>query len=210
MENNEEVSWMLKFINSDGFVFTTSILEVVSYIVSIIGIIAVAFTVIQYVYSKQQHDYDIKFKKNEMAVELLNKFAQEIIPSINVLEESLRLEFEGFGKSKVIPEKLKEIKIHIKIDKGIIDIFNSLEQVSVYIKTDIVNTDILFDPISNVLCNFVERHNDVFSDLLIRSPYSNLTYVVETWSSEKQLKIIEKQETMLRIKKDKIKKKNLE
>lgn len=201
MGSTEQLSWMLKVLESECFIFITSIFELLSSVAAVIGVIAIIITIMQYKHEKKQTDYAVEFKKKELAVELLDEFAKEIIPSINKLNNNVQVEFENHKQLDISSDKLAEITVRVKIENDIIDIFNSLEQISVYIKNDIVNTDILFDPISEIVCSFVKEHDDVFTRLLVRSPFSNLTYVVERWSSEQQIQMIEQQEELLRSRK---------
>lgn len=152
-----------------------------------IGIVAVIVTCVQYIIEKKNRAEDNEFHRTELTVQLLDKFAKEIIPTINTHYRDVEKEFESVDMRNVDLEKRKQILINVKTKHCIVDIFNSLEHVSVYIKTGIANNELLYDPISNVVIKFVEENIEVYEELIKRSPYKNLKYVLETWTNEKRL-----------------------
>lgn len=198
---------IIKLTSSDGFNALKLLFEFASYVVTILGIAAVAAAWVQYLIEKKNRKEDNDFHKTELTVELLDKFANEIIPNINEHYKAVEAEFEGMDLEGIEEEKFKQILINVKMQHDIVRIFNSFEHISVYIKTDIVHTDLLFDPISNVVILFVESNIEVFDELLLRTPFTNLRYVLDTWTKEKQLKFLENQKKQIEAQEREIKNK---
>lgn len=180
---------------TDLFIAIKNILEVTSFFVTIIGIIIIFINIIQFRKSVEQRQYDVEFKKKEIAVEILNKFANEIIPAMDEYINKVNTELadSSITELKKRDKDFEEaVFIRIQLSSGVITIFNKLEQVCVYIRADLADSSILFEPMNSTLCGFVKSNEDALDFLKENDvPYVNLRHVYTIWSGKKGAQIID-------------------
>lgn len=75
----------------------------------------------------------------------------------------------------------------IKQECGLINIFNQLESLSAIIIHNIAKEDIVYDPISNVFCKFINEEI-IFLSIMrhLGTPYKNITELYTRWSEKKE------------------------
>lgn len=187
-------NWVFELRNSLYFPAWKDFLELCAFIITIIGIISIFFTVVSLKREKSKYSEDLDFRKKEKSLELLNKFSCDIIPKINTFEKNVNDEFgpeEIKALESVTVDIKKEVFIRVHMEKGISDIFNVLEEISVYLNYDIVDKEILYDPISNVVLQFCDTYGETLKEIKkYGAPFKNLATLIETWNNAKRKEIL--------------------
>ncbi|HFP6513693.1 TPA: hypothetical protein ACHJYJ_000404 [Enterococcus faecalis] len=184
-------------VNSDLYKHLKDVAQFVSYIISIIGVIVIYMNIRKFRIDSEQREYDISFKRKEISVEILHKFANDIIPEIDEFGKKIRTELplELQHKLNDVQESKKdEILINVYTNCGAITIFNKLEQVCVYIEADLADETLLYSPMHVLVCEFVDNHMILLNRLKENNiPYQNLTEVVRKWQANEKNAEIDKQ-----------------
>ncbi|EGO6570121.1 hypothetical protein [Enterococcus faecalis] len=184
-------------VNSDLYKHLKDVAQFVSYIISIVGVIVIYMNIRKFRIDSEQREYDISFKRKEISVEILHKFANDIIPEIDEFGKKIRTELplEQQHKLNDVPESKKdEILINVYTNCGAITIFNKLEQVCVYIEADLADETLLYSPMHVLVCEFVDNHMILLNRLKENNiPYQNLTEVVRKWQANEKNAEIDKQ-----------------
>ncbi|EHK9404543.1 hypothetical protein KCT29_002022, partial [Enterococcus faecalis] len=112
-------------VNSDLYKHLKDVAQFVSYIISIVGVIVIYMNIRKFRIDSEQREYDISFKRKEISVEILHKFANDIIPEIDEFGKKIRTELplEQQHKLNDVPESKKdEILINVYTNCGAITI----------------------------------------------------------------------------------------
>lgn len=185
-----------QFYDEVWFKLLKEILEVSSFVATIIGIIAVILTVVNHFQSRDKDSRDLVFKKNENTLRVLETVSHDLVPSIDKFQhEFLKAEQElmtGLDESqKLDNEKLLSMFLNLKLKTGIVNIFNKLEYICTFVTLDLVNVDELYRPINSIVIGFVKQHKEVYEKLKKGAPYESLTTVVETWEKQRRREYLE-------------------
>lgn len=201
----------------------STLLESVAYIVTIAGIIAIFLTVKSF---KNDQEKEINMNKQMLinnSIKVLKSFSEHIIPSISkseslykVQETKLREQLLNELNSKLpnnkkittLPsnEKLnQEIEIQTcnRVNMG--QIFNDLEQLSVYMNYDLIEDDLVYGAVHKVFLDFIVEH-EKFLDYISSedAPYQNVHKLADRWGEQNKLKQIEKKENALKKEKNEL------
>lgn len=172
-------------VNSVAYQNLKDLAQFMSYIISIIGVIVIYMNIRKFRIDSEQREYDISFKRKEISVDILHKFANDIIPEIDKFSERIRKELTEEMKKKIrsIPDdKRIEILINVYAKCGAIKIFNKLEQICVYIEADLADESLLYTPMHGLICEFIDEYEVLLKRLKQKNvPYRNLTAVVRKW-----------------------------
>ncbi|MDU4271676.1 MAG: hypothetical protein E7I44_13420 [Enterococcus hirae] len=172
-------------VNSVVYQNLKDLAQFMSYIISIIGVIVIYMNIRKFRIDSEQREYDISFKRKEISVDILHKFANDIIPEIDKFSERIREELTEEMKKKIrsIPDdKRIEILINVYAKCGAIKIFNKLEQICVYIEADLADESLLYTPMHGLICEFIDEYEVLLKRLKQKNvPYRNLTAVVRKW-----------------------------
>ncbi|HFD6464934.1 hypothetical protein ACH0B4_12815 [Enterococcus hirae] len=172
-------------VNSIAYQNLKDLAQFMSYIISIIGVIVIYMNIRKFRIDSEQREYDISFKRKEISVDILHKFANDIIPEIDKFSERIREELTEEMKEKIrsIPDdKRIEILINVYAKCGAIKIFNKLEQICVYIEADLADESLLYTPMHGLICEFIDEYEVLLKRLKQKNvPYRNLTAVVRKW-----------------------------
>lgn len=209
--NEPKIDWFTSVIDSQVFENLLSLFELVAYIATIGGIIAIAISIKQFKKDIEKTNYELDFRKKEYSMKVLSDFSEKIIPMIDDFYKCFNEELSNLSedeKAELNSDSIKknEIYVNLKAHYNVIPIFNELERISSYIRYDMVDIEVLYDPISNLILRFTRENKDVFSAITQSSPYANLNYVIDSWDSQKKLDILEKRQNEILEEIDKIKK----
>ena len=180
--------------------------ELISYITTIIAtiIIGIYLTLKQFKFSKDKRTMDERTKTAENSIEVLRIFSTQIIPRIEEIDKEIGKEItklrELITEKDVDKQILKKMEMSIKFKCGIGRIFNELEQVCVYMSSELVDDDIVYPPLNQMLSDFIERHKDAYDRLIEKAPYKSLKYVLNEWT--KKNKLLQLDEEKERIEKE--------
>lgn len=189
---------------ADWFMVLKEVVAMLAEATTILGVIALIYTVRQFKRSEIQRDMDVRMQKIEYSVDLLDAFSKDIIPAINTYIRRVQAELEIAKFGSVRQDKKGEIIVAVKIQCGGLEILNALEHICVYVKTEIVENDIIFDPISGVFCDFMVQNEDLLESALQYGPFKNIRYVQKLWTTEKILAITNQQMEELAQKKEEL------
>lgn len=164
---------------------------------AIAGLVLVFIGINTYKQAKQKEQEELEFRKNEYTVKILEKVSDQLIPTMGEFNTMLKAELKELNdkekENNISIDKKEEIILAIKLECGIVDIFNSLESITSYVKLGLVNTDAVYEPVNKVILKFTNDHKDVYKYLKNRVPYANLTYVVENWDKKRKIEYLENQ-----------------
>ncbi|WP_413476388.1 hypothetical protein [Latilactobacillus fuchuensis] len=164
-------------------------LSLLASITTIVGIIALFFTIKQYKQNAKNREIDIQMRKTDYDLVVLTHFSENIIKKTSKFHKKLKnetntKEFRDMEDNK----KKKEILINIKLRLGIIHIFNLLEKEALYITSDITHEQVLYNIVGGIVCEFMVENLDVFDRVTSeRAPYDNLNEILERWCLEKDI-----------------------
>lgn len=191
-------SWVLKW------------LEGLSYIATIGGVIAIWITVKSYSTTvkqlKNDRDREIELDNRErvrQSITVLKAFAETIIPDMARVTNS-HADVEKQVRQKLLdrinaglPKEKRQqsltnddktewiIRITAETESGAGDIFNKLEQISVYVNYGVVDSDLVYDPIHKVFIDFYETHDEFLKFLRSdEAPYKNVTKLYHVWKNQ--------------------------
>lgn len=188
-------------------------LEGVSYIVQILSVIAILITVLSYKAtlkqlkdaSERQKDDDHRQSVKE-SIAVMKSFAEKVIPNITTaaenrpkIQKQVEQDFLTMVNKNLPKENQitsidenspirKQITIAVETRSGIGDIFNKLEQLSVYMNYGLVDQELIYGPLHKVFITFFEAHHYYFN--FIRSdeaPYINVTKLYNSWKNQQLL-----------------------
>lgn len=125
-------------------------------------------------------------EKKNVLNELLEKFANDIIPDIKKKEEEITQQtLEVFSlltdeelKSK---EFLHSIHLNIKMNVDFGHILNNLEYIASAIVTGIADENALFNSIGHAFCATLESNEDVLEEMKKTAPFSHLQIIYNKW-----------------------------
>lgn len=211
-ENNKEDINL--FIKDDWYVITKDLIEISYFLAGIVMVISIGLTLMQIISAKNKMQNQENRLRKEKSLEILNAFSSKIIPNISKYESEI--EDEKFPKVQslyndfFVVDMNKVTKEHLAITltkqkKGLVNILNELEYISLIINVDLADEEIVYEPISTVYCNFIRdeylslaisRTNDV--------PYANIVKLYTKWSNRMSINSINKTQAELEKAKQKI------
>ncbi|WP_153721787.1 DUF4760 domain-containing protein [Sporosarcina cascadiensis] len=211
-ENNKEEINL--FIKDDWYVIAKDLIELSYFLAGIVMVISIGLTLMQIISAKNKMQNQENRLRKEKSLEILNAFSSKIIPNISIYESEI--ENEKFPEVKNLYNDLfvvdmnKVSKEHLAITltkqkKGLVNILNELEYISLIINVDLADEEIVYEPISTVYCNFIRdeylslaisRTNDV--------PYANIVKLYTKWSNRMSINSINKTQAELEKAKQKI------
>lgn len=170
------------------------VITMLYYIVSI-GLAAGVFIAIKQLNLMKK---DIKTKNKrasvEKSIEYLNWFATSFIPLqaeyIKKLgDKHVILSMRDHKKEFVASElsfKTHAESISNKLDAGVLDLANQLEFFSAAMMSGLADEELAFNPLSQVFCNFVDRHHDFycFSRQDREHNFSNTVELYKVWAGK--------------------------
>lgn len=211
-----------------GF-FTTAfdnfkdLLETLSYIVSITGIIIIIIEFKKFGKENSEKEQKSKIDVVSKSIDVLKSFAEIVIPDIeksssefnNKFEEekdeALRQLNEQLGNDKKIQKlpdnkELKEkILIQAKSKSGYGKIFNKLEQLSIYMNYDLVDDDLVYGSVHKVFLEFCEKNMDYINYIKSdEAPYENVIKLMERWKLKREKIMIDKENDKLELRRKKL------
>ncbi|MDT2704940.1 DUF4760 domain-containing protein [Enterococcus dispar] len=185
------------FIISDFYKDLKDVAQFIASLVSIIGIIGILINVRKYRVDAEQREYDITFKRKQISVDILHKFATVIIPEIDKFNDLVRKELSPKAIEQLEAadsNKKKEILINIYLQSDAIPVMNQLEQICTYVKADLADETLLYEPMHTTLVSFFDRVQPLLDRLAeLNIPFENLRYVVEKWKVNEKNKQIDAQ-----------------
>lgn len=180
-------------------------LEIVSNLITSLGVVTLALNIRTF-----RNDVDAHRKQDEQiliqnSINVLRKFAEQIIPEVKVINQKMASKLQQ-RQRKVLMEINEEmapersISMHefiknpqwrsindrlrneIKDEYNLSNIFNELEQVSVYMNYNMVKQDLVFSPLHKFLLDFINDNLEYFNRLKENQvPYINLTKLYNDW-----------------------------
>ncbi|MGH1772111.1 hypothetical protein [Enterococcus casseliflavus] len=201
------------FISNKSFEDAMILFEFISYIATSLGMILIYISILQ-IKKEQSKEFEerekqqaeVDYKKAEKSIEVLSIFASEIIPSMDDFtkkyNEELRNKQDLLNKHEVVKRRLV-LKV-LKYDCKIGDIFNQLEHICLYIEADLINEDIIFDPLNSILIEFIDENKEIYDDLKTRAPYKYLTAVYQRWTDKAKIKSLNQEENKIKDQKKEI------
>lgn len=198
--------------------------ELLSYIVTIIGLIAIALSVKEFNKNLERDRKQDEQLLVQNSINVLRKFAEEIIPEISEANGKLNEEINRQKRialeqiNNVLPknQKLNKLPKSERLNRQIIynsksnceygKIFNQLEQVSVYMNYNMVKEELVYIPIHKAFIDFVSDNirylNDLRSD---DAPYANVITLYNSWNDKSKIEKLERQKNKVEEELKKIK-----
>lgn len=198
--------------------------ELLSYIVTIIGLIAIAFSVKEFNKNLERDRKQDEQLLVQNSINVLRKFAEEIIPEMSEANGKLNEEINRQKRialeqiNNVLPKnhKLNKLPKSERLNRQIIynsksnceygKIFNQLEQVSVYMNYNMVKEELVYIPIHKAFIDFVSDNirylNDLRSD---DAPYANVITLYNSWNDKSKIEKLERQKNKVEEELKKIK-----
>lgn len=198
--------------------------ELLSYIVTIIGLIAIALSVKEFNKNLERDRKQDEQLLVQNSINVLRKFAEEIIPEMSEANGKLNEEINRQKRivleqiNNVLPKnhKLNKLPEDERLNRQIIynsksnceygKIFNQLEQVSVYMNYNMVKEELVYIPIHKAFIDFVSDNirylNDLRSD---DAPYANVITLYNSWNDKSKIEKLERQKNKVEEELKKIK-----
>lgn len=198
--------------------------ELLSYIVTIIGLIAIALSVKEFNKNLERDRKQDEQLLVQNSINVLRKFAEEIIPEMSEANGKLNEEINRQKRialeqiNNVLPknQKLNKLPKSERLNRQIIynsksnceygKIFNQLEQVSVYMNYNMVKEELVYIPIHKAFIDFVSDNirylNDLRSD---DAPYANVITLYNSWNDKSKIEKLERQKNKVEEELKKIK-----
>ncbi|WP_459525086.1 DUF4760 domain-containing protein [Leuconostoc lactis] len=212
---------------------TLKILQGLSYLSSILGVISVAIAIVVFLKNqklqKQQEDIEANNAKNKRvknSIDVLRSFATNIIPNMNEQEQKwpeIFVQSKGtilkqinhtfiekgiekkLNENELPQEIVQKLIVDAKMTAGISDTLNNLEQLSIYMNYGLVEDDLMYPVIHHVFLNFIDKHNDVLSaSKSDDAPFANIQTLYDNWSKRNKMENIDKQREQLDNEKKKL------
>lgn len=218
---------ILAWFRSDNFESIKNIFELLAYVATLGGLWVIYLTVKSFKKSIEDTQKGEQAQLMEKSMEVLGKFAEEIIPEMNVyghkchekMKEKLKEisdqnVAEGGQELKEFPKKLfPAALLETKLASNGGDLLNKLERVCAYISHDLVIFDVVYPTTHKVLISFFETNRDLISRLTSDdAPYKNLHQVYTRWKAEADKDSLNREQVDLNIRRKKLEEKraNLE
>lgn len=184
------------FIEEDWYLILFSLLELSSFIVTILGVIAILLAIHQFKREERRESENNKFIKKENSLKLLDEFSKNIIPNISHIEDKIITELKAISDDDLEelrkePEMFNQIVTTMKFEFEIVRVFNELERLATFVRYEMVDESILYTPISTVTLNFIQSHDDVFILICKSAPFENLKFLKDKWNSQKRKEELE-------------------
>lgn len=189
----------------DLIAYFQNCLEMVSNLITSLGVVTVALNI-----RKFRNDVDAHRKQDEQiliqnSINVLRKFAEQIIPEVKSINQKIASKLQQRQRKVLVeineemaPERsismqefIKKpqwrsindrLRNEIKDEYNLSNIFNELEQVSVYMNFNMVKQDLVFSPLHKFLLDFINDNLDYFNRLKENQvPYINLTRLYNNW-----------------------------
>lgn len=189
----------------DLIAYFQNCLEMVSNLITSLGVVTVALNI-----RKFRNDMDAHRKQDEQiliqnSINVLRKFAEQIIPEVKSINQKIASKLQQRQRKVLVeineemaPERsismqefIKKpqwrsindrLRNEIKDEYNLSNIFNELEQVSVYMNFNMVKQDLVFSPLHKFLLDFINDNLDYFNRLKENQvPYINLTRLYNNW-----------------------------
>lgn len=198
--------------------------ELLSYIVTIIGLIVIALSVKEFNKNLERDRKQDEQLLVQNSINVLRKFAEEIIPEMSEANGKLNEEINRQKRialeqiNNVLPKnrKLNKLPKSERLNRQIIynsksnceygKIFNQLEQVSVYMNYNMVKEELVYIPIHKAFIDFVSDNirylNDLRSD---DAPYANVITLYNSWNDKSKIEKLERQKNKVEEELKKIK-----
>lgn len=200
------------------------ILNSVSSLATIGGVVAIVITVMSYKATLQQlkHSADREQKADtrvaiKESIAVLKVFSEKIIPDIEKAERLRQPKIDEVEKdfidsiNKDLPEKdkitkipsraglTKSLKYYAMSLAGYGEIFNMLEQISVYMNYGLVDTGLVYGPLHHVFLTFYEQNQDYLKYISNdEAPYSNVCKLYENWKDLNTLDVNHRKQNELK------------
>lgn len=201
-----------------------NVCELLSYIVTIIGLIAIALSVKEFNKNLERDRKQDEQLLVQNSINVLRKFAEEIIPEMSEANGKLneeinrqkRIVLEQINNGLPKNDKLNKLPEDERLNRQIIynsksnceygKIFNQLEQVSVYMNYNMVKEELVYIPIHKAFIDFVSDNirylNDLRSD---DAPYANVITLYNSWNDKSKIEKLERQKNKVEEELKKIK-----
>lgn len=199
--------------------------ELLSYVVTIIGLIAIALSVKEFNKNLERDRKQDEQLLIQNSINVLRKFAEEIIPEMSEAKDKLNEEINNQRRialsqiNKDLPknQKLDKLPESEKLNRQIIynsksickygRIFNQLEQVSVYMNYNMVKEELVYIPIHKAFIDFVSENINYLNDLRSDdAPYANVITLYNSWNDKSKIENLERQKNKVEEELKKMKK----
>lgn len=191
---------------------TLLILQSISYIVAILGIIAIIIQISSFKKNQEKEEKSNDQLLIQNSINVLKAFSEEIIPRIQETRKALP-EIQKEVEAEVLKnindqlpesqqlEKLplendnlyKQIRNRTKNRAHVGRIFNRLEQVTVYMNYGMVKEDLVYIPVHEVFLNFINDNKEYFAQLTSDdAPYMNVLKLYNDWQDKNKIELLEK------------------
>ncbi|MCK8472481.1 hypothetical protein [Lactiplantibacillus plantarum] len=194
------------------------ILQLISYIVAILGIIAIIIQVSSFKKNQKKEEKVNDQLLIQNSINVLKVFAEEIIPKISEADKTLpkiksEVEIEALKQiNSKLPNdaQLKQLPKSDKLNKQILNVsknragigrvFNRLEQVTVYMNYGMIKEDLVYIPVHKVFLGFVNENKEYFAQLTSDdAPYMNVLKLYNDWQDKNKIELLEKKRKHLEV-----------
>ncbi|RUS44088.1 hypothetical protein [Lactiplantibacillus plantarum] len=198
---------------------TLLILQCISYVIAILGIIAIVVQIFSFKKNQEKEEKANDQLLIQNSINVLKVFSEEIIPKIskvhdnlpgiqrevesNVLEQ-INSKLSSDQQLEKLPENNTELYRQIRfISKNRADvgrIFNRLEQVTVYMNYGMVKEDLVYVPAHKVFLAFVNDNKEYFAQLTSDdAPYMNVLKLYNDWQDKNKIESLEKKREQVEL-----------
>lgn len=199
------------------------LLETLSYLVSITGIILIFIELKKFGKENSEKEKKSKIDVVSKSIDVLKSFAEIVIPDIEKSirefddkyreekDEALRQLNEQLGDENKIEElpnnrELQEkILIQAKSKSGYGKIFNKLEQLSIYMNYSLVDDDLVYGSVHKVFLEFCDKNMDYINYIKSdEAPYENVIKLIKDWKIKREKIMINKEDEKLELRRKKL------
>ena len=188
------------------------IFELLSYVVTTIGLIAIALSIKEFNKNLERDRKQDDQLLIQNSIDVLRKFAEEIIPEMSEASEKLgkeinkqrRIALSQINDNLTEKQRIDKLPKSERLNKQIIynsknncnygRIFNQLEQVSVYMNYKMVKEELVYIPIHKTFIDFVGENINYLNDLRSAdAPYANVITLYNSWNDKNKIEKLERQ-----------------
>lgn len=189
-----------------------SILECLSYIVTIGGLIVIAISIKEFNKNADRARKEDEQLLIQNSIDVLRKFAEDIIPEMVEAKKKLANEIKKQKKealeqiNELLPEnkRINELPSNPRLSEQILynsksncnygKIFNQLEQVAVYMNYNMVKEELVYIPVHKAFIDFVNENINYLNDLRSSdAPYINVITLYNSWSDKSKIEKLKQQ-----------------
>lgn len=198
---------------------TLKILQGISYITSMLGVIGLFVAIRSYRDGKKIQSDAEKNKKIQTSIDILKTFSTSIIPEMSGQDQKFKEEFSKVQKNVIeqlnneaqkegLPTNIDEnsltkdiinkILLQTKLNLKVSRTFNKLEHITIYMNYEMIEEEIVYNAIHKVFLEYVEQHSDLLKQMTSdQVPFANIYQLTKKWQKKNKIQTIDKRRKQL-------------